>query len=98
MYTIAKDTMHIIQIKKLIKTELRMGSGTQVPKIETRFFSSRDKDKGWRRMKTRMRMIKMWSKDRNQIFNQRKLTMKMLRMVKNASSMIIIENIFKVND
>ena len=50
------------------------------------------------RMKTRMRMIKMWSKDRNQIFNQRKLTMKMLRMVKNASSMIIIENIFKVND
>ena len=37
MYTIAKDTMHIIQIKKLIKTELRMGSGTQVPKIETRF-------------------------------------------------------------
>ena len=49
------------------------------------------------RMKTRMRMIKMWSKDRNQIFNQRKLTMKMLRMVKNEI-MIIIEKIFKVND
>ena len=50
------------------------------------------------RMKTRMRMIKMWSKDRNQIFNQRKLTMKMLRMVKNEIIMIIIEKIFKVND
>ena len=50
------------------------------------------------RMKTRMRMIKMWSKDRNQIFNQRKLTMKMLRMVKNEIIMIIIEKIFKAND
>ena len=48
------------------------------------------------RMKTRMRMIKMWSKDRNQIFNQWKLTMKMLRMVKNEIIMIIIEK--KVND
>ena len=37
------------------------------------------------------------AKDRNQMFNQRKLTMKMLRMVKNEI-MIIIENIFKVND
>ena len=58
MYTIAKDTMHIIQIFFWIKT------------VQGIMYTN--------------------AKERNQMFNERQLTIKMLRMVKNEIIMIII--------